>query len=137
MALASVWGWIIGVSIMSRGMSMAGQLGEPRRFYASASAYHLASWDFPNLLQAIGGTIMFVGGILFFVVLVGTLFFSKERVEVKMPMAEVVVSAEKGAPIFTDKIYTWVGISVALILLSYGPYLVTYLANPSFVSPPR
>jgi len=137
LALASVWGWIIGVSIMSRGMSQAGIAGEPRRFYASAAAYHLPAWDIPNLMQAVGGTIMFIGGILFFVVLVATLFFSKERIEVEMPVAEVMVPAEKGAPIFTDKIYTWVGISVALILISYGPYLVTYLANPAFVSTPR
>ncbi|KPV52298.1 cytochrome C oxidase subunit I [Kouleothrix aurantiaca] len=135
-AQANVWLWAVGVAIMSRGMSQAGIAGEPRRFYASAAAYHLPDWDFPNLLQAIGGTLMFLGGICFFVVLIGTLFFSRERDETTtMPVTEVIVPAEKGALIFTDRVGAWVGFAIALILISYGPFLVTYLSNPAFVSP--
>ncbi|HNP86860.1 MAG TPA: cbb3-type cytochrome c oxidase subunit I [Kouleothrix sp.] len=134
-AQANVWLWAVGVAIMSRGMSQAGIAGEPRRFYASAATYHLPEWDFPNLMQAVGGTLMFLGGLCFFIVLVGTLFFSRERDEsVRMPNVDVIVPAEKGAAIFTDRIGTWVWFALALILLSYGPFLITYIANPAFVA---
>jgi cytochrome c oxidase subunit 1 len=133
-AQANVWLWAVGVAIMSRGMSAAGVAGQPRRFYASAAAYHLHAWDFPNLLQAVGGTLMFLGGLCFFIVLVGTLFFSRERDVVAMPQVEVIVPAEQGAPIFTERVGAWVVFAIALILIAYGPFLVSYLADPAFVS---
>ncbi len=134
-AQANVWLWAVGVAIMSRGMSSAGIEGEPRRFYASAAAYHLPAWDFPNLLQAVGGTLMFLGGLCFFIVLVGTMFFSREREEPKpMPNVDVVVTAEQGALIYTDRLGAWIGFALVLILIAYGPFLVSYLANPAFVA---
>ena len=133
-AQANVWLWAVGVAIMSRGMSAAGVAGQPRRFYASAAAYHLPAWDFPNLLQAVGGTLMFLGGLCFFIVLVGTLFFSRERDVVAMPQVEVIVPAEQGAPIFTERVGAWVVFAIALILIAYGPFLVSYLADPAFVA---
>lgn len=134
LAQANVWLWGIGVLIFSRGQIAGGLEGMPRRIWMGGIGYMLEAWRIPNLMTALGGTLMFLGGLSFFAVLVGTLFLSRERVEVEMPTAEIITSARKATPLITDRLGLWIGITVVLIVIAYGPYLIGYLSDPAFVS---
>lgn len=134
MALASSWFWTIGVLTFSSGQTAAGLSSMPRRTWVSGMSYFVESWHLDNVLTAIGGTIMFMGAMLFFVVITLTLM-NKERAVVVMPVTEVYAKATEG-PRFIHNIRLWILVAVAMILFSYGPYFIGYLFDPNFVSPP-
>jgi cytochrome c oxidase subunit 1 len=134
-ALANSWLWFIGVLTFSRGQIMGGLEHMPRRTWMSAITYYIDTWVEANQMTAIGGTLMFIGGLCFFIAILGTIFLSQEKVEIEMPMADIVTSAEEAPAFITKRLSLWIGIAVTLILISYGPYLVTYLADPWFVAP--
>lgn len=118
-ALTQVWLWFGGVLLFSNGQMTAGLLGQPRRLQVSNTDFVESSWDFHNIQTGIGGTIMFVSGLLFFTVLVRTLL-NKEREEVEMPIAETIVGSE-GNPAILDRLGLWTFVSVALIAIAYVP----------------
>nr|WP_290666585.1 cbb3-type cytochrome c oxidase subunit I [Ardenticatena sp.] len=136
LALANVWLWFIGVMIFSRGQMAGGLEGMPRRTWMATATYLplMETWDIPNKMTAIGGTLMFLGGMAFFAVMVGTLLFSRERVKVEMPAAEAIIGPEKGSPLFTKRLDVWTVVAVVLILIAYVPYLVNYLGDAAFVA---
>ncbi|HEU5087021.1 MAG TPA: cbb3-type cytochrome c oxidase subunit I, partial [Roseiflexaceae bacterium] len=74
LATASSWVYTIGVLVFARGMIDAGLEGMPRRIYRAKAAYDNPAWDLGGILTGIGGTLMFVGIILAFVVLAVTIF---------------------------------------------------------------
>ena len=118
--------WFIGVMIFARGMHWAGMLGMPRRVPMSLANYYLEAWRLPSLMTAIGGTVMYVGGLLFFAVLVGSFLTRKvELNEEDYAFAEA-LSSEDRAPAIFERWRVWIGAAVALILLAYGPYLLNY-----------
>src|SRR5690606_3004744 len=75
------WLWFVGMLIMSRGMSWMGTLGAPRRTQLGAAPYFLPEWELPSWLTAIGGVMLTVSGILFFINLFGTLLASPKSAE--------------------------------------------------------
>lgn len=126
LALLQAWLWFIGVMIFARGMHWAGMLGMPRRVPMSLANYYLEAWRLPSLMTAIGGTVMYVGGLLFFAVLVGSFLTRKvELNEEDYAFAEA-LSSEDRAPAIFERWRVWIGAAVALILLAYGPYLLNY-----------
>lgn len=134
LGVLSSWLWLVGVLIFSRGQIVGGLEGMPRRTWMAAAAYMLESWHIPNIMTAVGGTLMFLGAMSFFAVLLGTLFLSRERVTVEMPVAEAVTPPEAASPIFTRNVGLWLGVLLVLIVITYGPYMVSYLSNPAFVA---
>ncbi len=78
MALASSWIYTVGVLIFARGMISAGLEGMPRRVYRAQATYDNAAWDLGGMLTGIGGTLMFVGILLFFVVIGLTVLVGKK-----------------------------------------------------------
>ncbi len=134
LGVLSSWLWLIGVSIFSRGQIAGGLEGMPRRTWIAAAPYVFESWRIPNLMTAVGGTLMFLGAMAFFAVLLGTLFLARERAKVEMPVAEAVTPPEAASPLFTRNVRVWVGTLIVLLFITYGPYLVSYLSNPAFVA---
>ncbi len=132
LAVIQAWLWFIGVMIFARGMHWSGILGQPRRVPISQASYWLEEWGLPSLMTAFGGTVMYVGGLLFFVVLVASLFSKKVEIrEEDYAFSEALSPADR-APALFDRWGVWIGAAVALIVLAYGPYLLTYSYN--FVS---
>lgn len=135
MALASSWIYTIGVLIFARGMISAGLEGMPRRIFRAQATYTNPAWDFGGQLTGIGGTIMFIGIILFFVVIGLTIIAGRrEEAPRDIPISESItapstVGWERGL----DRIGFWVTVALVLILISYGPFFVTYA--PRLVSP--
>ena len=135
LAIASSWFWFIGVLIFARGQIAGGLEQMPRRTWMSAATYFIETWAESHLMTGIGGTLMFIGGLLFFIVLLGTLYLSVEKSEVEMPVADIITKAEQGPAIVTQRLGLWVGVSVVLLVIAYGPFFVTYLSDPWFVAP--
>ena len=135
LAVASSWFWFIGVLIFARGQMAGGLEQMPRRTWMSAATYFVETWAESHLLTAVGGSLMFIGGLFFFIVLFGTLYLSFEKVEVEMPVADIITKAPKGPAFVVKRLDLWVGISVLLLVIAYGPFFITYLSDPWFVAP--
>jgi cytochrome c oxidase subunit 1 len=137
LAVASSWTYTIGVLIFARGMASAGLEGMPRRIYRAAATYSKESWDLGGALTGIGGTLMFLGLLAFFVVIGMTVLFGrKEGAPTDIPFAETLEPpARTGWAPSMDRLGWWVAAAVVLILIAYGPFFAMSLP-PNNVSPP-
>jgi len=136
LARLQAWLWAIGMFLFSNGQFVGGLTGEPRRTMIGNATYlHLFHWDLANWLTAIGGTILGISGLLFFVVILGTVLAGAPLAEpVTIPQTDYVHGPEETWAGF-DRLGLWFGLAVALVVLAYGPFLLTYLPlHP--VSPP-
>ncbi|HUH12775.1 MAG TPA: cbb3-type cytochrome c oxidase subunit I [Longimicrobiales bacterium] len=134
-ALWSVWTYTIGVLIFARGMISGGLAGMPRRTFLAEAAYTSPAWRLPGILTAVGGTLMFIGVMLFFVVIGLTIVAGKRGQEpVDVPVSGTLTApAHGGWEKHLDNLWLWVGVAVVLILIAYGPFFLGY--TPNFVSP--
>jgi cytochrome c oxidase subunit 1 len=135
-ALASSWLYTIGVLIFARGMASAGLEGMPRRIYRAAASYSRDEWQLGGILTGVGGTLMFVGLFLFFVVIAMTLLAGRKgEAPEDIPWCETLTPpAQVGWSPRFDRIGWWVVVAVVLIVIAYGPFFATYLP-PQMVSP--
>lgn len=135
-ALASSWIYVIGVFIFGRGMASAGLEGMPRRIFRAEAGYDNPAWDLGGALTGVGGTLMFIGLFLFFVVLAMTLLVGKKEQSVQdIPWSETLQApARSGWELRLDNLKLWTVVAVVLILIAYGPFFLSYLP-PRLVSP--
>jgi cytochrome c oxidase subunit I len=127
-ALAQAWTWFVGMAIFSHFMHTLGLLGMPRRSMIGSVPYMQPEWRSYLPLIAIGGVIMFVSGFLYFLNIVMTLVASKEPARVDIPWAEA-QSGSEDAPAILERWGLWIGVSLALIVLAYGPVFYQLLAT--------
>ncbi len=80
----------VGVPIFARGMISGGLEGMPRRTMMLAASYGKPSWELAGGITGIGGTLMFVGGVLFFLVLGMTVLFERRSDGQEMPLTETI-----------------------------------------------
>ena len=134
-ALWSTWTWFVGVMIFATGMHWMGLLGAPRRVPLSTAVYSNPAWAVPEALTAIGGSIMFIGAILYFWSIIATVSGKvKSTVLVEVPIAESEVPSSK-TPAWLDKWTTWIVLSLVLVLIGYAPMLIQYFSHLNLVSP--
>jgi cytochrome c oxidase subunit 1 len=131
-AVVQAWLWFLGVLAFSRGQMGAGLLGQPRRIPSNAALYSQDSWDIYNTLTGIGGTVMFISGCLFFVVLFKTLSRAPGGEPVVMPISETIHGSDE-APGILDRIGFWTIIAFVLIAIAYIPVFLSH--NYEFTSP--
>jgi cytochrome c oxidase subunit I len=137
MAVLQSWIYFIGVLVMARGLISGGLDGMPRRTLIMEAPYSKPSWELAGMLTGLGGTLMFVGGVLFFAVLAATILFGK-KIEgpQDLPFTEThVAPATSGWELNLDRLRWWFAAAVLLIVIAYGPFLVQYLPG-NFTSPP-
>ncbi len=145
-ALAQGWTWFIGMVLFGRGMHWGGLLGAPRRVPFSQAVYTQQLFESTaNLplgglqgamwLTAIGGVILTISGLLFFVNVLGTLLMKKGSAQdVDVPLAEALSGPEK-APAVLDHWRVWVGAAAVLVLLGYVPVLTQVLQASGWNAP--
>lgn len=134
-ALACAWTWFIGMIFFSGGMHWLGLVGAPRRVPFSTATYSLPSWQIPQILTGIGGAILFVASILYFVTILGTVFSKKKGVgEEIIPIAEAEVDSSH-TPAWLDAWKTWIIISIILVVIGYGPILIQMFMNMNLNAP--
>lgn len=135
-ALFSSWLYFVGVLIFSRGMISAGLEGMPRRIFRAEALYDNPAWDLGGMLTGIGGSMMFVAILLFFIVILATIFIGKKETGViDIPWSETLSPpATSGWETRLDNLKLWTVVAIVLIVIAYGPFFLSYLP-PNFVSP--
>jgi len=138
MASWANWIWFVGMIIFSNAMHVVGLLGAPRRTPLGLAPYIPEEWNGHLLRVGIGGTIMFVGAILYFIVVARTAWAKKaegtEDAQVEIPDAEAVHDPQQ-TPEWLDKWVPWLIATIALIIIAYGPQLWDQISNISLNSP--
>ncbi len=135
-ANASSWIYTIGVFIFARGMISAGLDGMPRRIYRAQATYTSPAWDLGGALTGIGGTLMFIGILVFFIVIVITIVAGRKgNVPADIPWSETLQPPKlNGWEPKLDRLGMWIIVAIVLIVIAYGPFFASYLP-PHFVSP--
>ena len=134
-ALASAWTYTVGVLIFARGMISAGLEGMPRRTYMARATYYDPAWSLGGKLTGIGGSLMFAGVMLFFLVIGLTIVAGRRGAQ----PADVPVSATLTAPArdgwepTLDRLGLWFAAAVLLDVIAYAPFFMSYV--PHAVSP--
>lgn len=135
MGLAQAWTWFVGMLLMSNGLHILGlNFGMPRRTMLGVASYASEAWT-PGLIEnVIGGLILGVSGLLFYINIVGTLAHKKKLTEeIEMPIAESMDT--EPTPIWLDTWRPWLLLTVVLILVAYGPLLFDMITNINLTSP--
>ncbi len=127
--------WFIGMVLMSNAMHRGGLAGIPRRTaepqydQVSFSAV-VGSVSEMRLQIAIGGTLLFIAGLMFLIVMLGTWVLGKKnsalRVNGSIPEP---LSGATESPVVLDNLKLWTAIAVALVLLAYGLPLADMIAD--------
>lgn len=137
LAVAQSWIYTIGIFIFARGMISGGLEGMPRRTFIAKATYSLPGWHLAGVLTAIGGSLMFLGAVIFLVILAMTVLGAGGRsgVPTDVPYSEVLTPAATGGwELNLDKLWWWILAAVILIILAYGPAFMMEMP-PNFVSP--
>jgi cytochrome c oxidase subunit I len=131
-ALASTWFYTIGVLIFARGMISAGLEGMPRRIFRAQATYDNPAWDLGGILTGVGGTLMFIGVMLFFLTIGLTIVAGRKGEGPKdIPIAETLTApSTAGWEPKLDRLGFWVLAAVLLIAIAYGPFLLSYTPAP-------
>lgn len=142
-ARANVWVpylWAAGVALFSIGLSVAGILGEPRRTNMALSYANPDSplfqprWVLWGYVGAIGGVVMALAMVVYFVVFFSTLFApARQKVSVRFPTAETLHREDPG---FTRNFTPWVVVAVIFLVIAYAPPLIQVLGGNTVPAPP-
>ncbi len=139
-AVAQSWVYTIGVLIFARGMISGGLEGMPRRTFWAESAYaaEKSEWILAGALTGIGGTLMTIGAVMFFIVIIMTAWTGKKGEQpMDIPVSETLTApASSGWELRLDNMTFWVIIAILLIVIAYGPFFMTYfplnMVSPGF-----
>ena len=128
LALGQGFLYFAGVLIFARGMMAGGMAGMPRRTDISDALYNLPSWRIPGIMAAIGGSMMVLAALLFFFVLVMTIFAGARTPARDVPFTSTVQApAASGWELGLDRFRYWVIASLVLVAVVYGPFLYSHL----------
>ena len=134
LALAQAWLWVVGILFFSTSLHTLGLLGMPRRTMIGAAPYVLAEWKVYLPLVGIGGAILFLSAMLYFLNIVLTMTASRQPAPAMPGFAEAISGADHAPPIL-DRWPMWLAVGVALILFAYGPPIFQILRATPFDSP--
>jgi cytochrome c oxidase subunit I len=134
LAQAQVWTWFVGMAIFSHAMHNLGILGAPRRTMLGAAAYVQDAWRWDMRMTGIGGAILFVSSMLYFVDIVMTVIASRAPAPAPPEFSEA-MSGPDHMPAIFDRWKPWLAIAAVLILVAYGPNLVRLALTTPLVTP--
>lgn len=136
LALAQAWLWFVGILLFARGQIAAGLLGQPRRSSIGEAPYRdLIGAGLDNWLTAIGGSLMVISGLLYFLVILWTVLGGRPIGQpFDIPVAEMRYGANE-TPALMDRLGFWFLLAVILAAIAYLPTILLYLPLNS-VSPP-
>ncbi len=128
-ALAQAWCYFVGVLIFARGLISGGLAGMPRRTAISLIDYPLPpGWREAGILTGVGGTLMFIGAVLFFVVLAMTVLFGEPTEIADIPFTDTIEPPPaSGWLVNLDRFGYWVAATIVLCVLIYGPIIYHHI----------
>jgi cytochrome c oxidase subunit I len=125
LALFQAFLYFFGVMIFSRGLMAGGMEGMPRRTDMVHATYGLASWKIPGIMAGVGGSLMFASAMLFFFILLMTIFAGKKTPARDIPFtATVQPPSTIGWQARLDHLSYFVLASVILVIAVYGPFIL-------------
>lgn len=135
-AVVSSWIYTIGVFIFARGMVSAGLEGMPRRTFRAGASYSNPEWNLGGALTGFGGTLMFIGIMMFFIVMGMTIVAGKKGEHpIDVPVSQTLTAPSlTGWETHLDRLGLWVAAAILLIVIAYLPFFIAYLP-PNFTSP--
>lgn len=126
--------WVIGILIFSTGLSWGGLIGEPRRtnlgltYLNPKHELFTPEWVPTTLMALVGGIIMFIAGVLFFIVFFGTMLSKKKEEGVLVLPVSEILHDERRIPLF-DKFKPWLVTMAVILVLAYTPALIDAVKN--------
>jgi cytochrome c oxidase subunit I len=133
-ALAQVWLWFVGMAIFSHAMHQLGLMGAPRRTMLTAAPYVQPEWRTTMAWIGIGGSILFVSSLLYFVVIIATLVASRRPAPAPPEFAEALSGPDHSLPVL-DRWPPWLALAGILIAIAYGPTLLRLATTTPLVTP--
>jgi cytochrome c oxidase subunit I len=134
LALVQVWLWFGAMILFSHAQHNLGVLGAPRRTMLGAAPYLQPEWSRDLLMTGIGGSLLFVSALCYFLNIVLTLVASRQPAPVVPEFAETLSGPEHGPPLL-DRWRPWLVLAAVLIIVAYGPNLVRLAATTPFNAP--
>jgi cytochrome c oxidase subunit 1 len=134
LALAQAWLWFVGMLIFSTTLHQLGLMGMPRRTMISQAAYFQPEWRALLPWVGVGGTLLFVSGVLFLLNLVLTATISRAPAPAAPEFAEA-AAASAEVPGILDRLRPWVVMAVVFIVVAYGPTLARLVATSRLDAP--
>jgi cytochrome c oxidase subunit 1 len=134
LALVQAWLWLAGMVVFSNALHRLGLMGAPRRTMLGAVAYAPAEWKALLPLVGLGGTVLFLSGILYFLNLALTVWVSRSPAPAFPGFAEP-LSGPDHAPVVLDRWRPWLAVAFVLIAVAYGPTLVRLALHTPLASP--
>jgi cytochrome c oxidase subunit 1 len=116
--------WMIGLFMFSGGLMIGGLDGEPRRtnmglsYLNPESDMYRPEWVATTALTAIGGTVMFLSCVFYFIVFFGTMFSKPSTAGVlEFPQTEAYHDGKRVR--LLDRLVPWTVVAVVMIAISY------------------
>ena len=134
LALVQVWLWFVGMLIFSPTLHELGLRGMPRRTMISHASYLQPEWKTLLPLVGIGGAIVFLSALLYFLNMVLTVTVSRRAPQPAVEFADA-LSGPDHAPAFLDRWRPWLALTALLIVIAYGPTLVRLATTASLTTP--
>ena len=147
LATAHVYTWFVGMLLFAAFMGRAGMEGSVRRSDLGAVGAYVSETMAPWLnMSAIAGFILLISSILLYVVILGTLFISKEEAEEQDFPIQQEASQDEHIPMIFENWRLWMIVIVASNVIMWGPvlmsamnltlgYWVTGYTDPAIVPP--
>jgi cytochrome c oxidase subunit 1 len=134
LALAQVWLWFGGMIVFSNALHRLGMLGAPRRTMLGAAAYVQPEWRAVLPLVGIGGAVLFVSSLLYFLDILMTWVASRAPAPAVPEFAEALSGADH-SPAILDRWRPWLVLAGVMILVAYGPTLLRLAVTTPLVTP--
>lgn len=132
----NVWApyiWTLGIMIFSTGLFIGGAGGEPRRtnmgltYTNPQSELYQAGWQVAKMLGSIGGIIMTLAALMFFIVFFATLF-GRAHKEGALELIESEPYHDEHVPA-VQKFTPWIVAAALLLIIAYAPPIVQTLRS--------
>ena len=132
----NVWApyiWTLGIMIFSTGLFIGGAGGEPRRtnmgltYTNPQSDLYQAGWQTAKILGSIGGIIMTLAALMFFIVFFATLF-GRAHKEGALELIESEPYHDEHVPA-VQRFTPWIVAAVLLLIIAYAPPIVQTLRS--------
>lgn len=134
MALAQAWMWFVGMLIFSTALHELGLRGMPRRTMISQASYFQPEWSALLPWVGVGGTLLFVSGILYLLNLFLTVTVSRAPAPA-VPEFAVSASPPEDGPAVLNRLRPWVITAVVFLVVAYGPTLARLVATSQLNAP--
>jgi cytochrome c oxidase subunit 1 len=134
LALAQVWLWFGGMLVFSNALHRLGLMGAPRRTMLGAAPYLQPAWKAVLPLVGIGGTVLFVSALLYFLNMALTVWASRQPAPA-MPAFADALSGPEHAPPILDRWRPWLALAALLIAVAYGPTLFRLALTTPLTTP--